>query len=109
MAQEDKITVIGASGRSYEFYVYPWGQEFKPVGSVYLVLKKNLGLRPTYEILYVGQTCNLSERFDCHHKKQCFDRNGKTHIGVRVTSTEQERLAIERDLIAKYQPICNSR
>lgn len=107
MAQEGKVTVVGASGRAYEFMVYPWGQEFNPVGGVYLVLKRKLGIQMTYEILYVGQTGNLSERFDDHHKQQCFDRNARTHIGVRGVSTERDRLAIECDLLGRYKTACN--
>jgi hypothetical protein len=107
MAKEDSITATGASGRAYEFEVYPWGQAFNPVGGVYLVLKRSPGIRPTYAILYVGQTGDLSRRFDDHHKQWCFDRNAKTHIGVRVVNTEQERLAIERDLLGNYQTVCN--
>jgi excinuclease UvrABC nuclease subunit len=104
MAQEGKVSVVGASGRSYEFMVYPWGQAFNPVGGVYLVLKRKIG---NYEILYIGQTRDLSERFDDHHKQGCFDRNDRTHIGVLVVSTEQERLAIERDLLGHYKTACN--
>lgn len=105
MAAVDKVTVEGISGTQYEFDVYLWGTQFKPVGAVYIVLKK----KPTgnYDLLYVGQTGDLSERFDNHHKKPCFDRNGKTHIGVRVESSEKRRLSIEADLTAKYKPVCN--
>jgi len=104
MAQEGKVKVIGASGRGYEFIVFPWGQTFNPVGGLYLVLKRTIG---NYEILYIGQTGDLSERFDDHHKQGCFDRNAKTHIGVRVVNVEQERLAIERDLLGNYKTACN--
>ncbi|MHB8764583.1 MAG: GIY-YIG nuclease family protein [Deferrisomatales bacterium] len=107
MAKEDTVTATGACGRTYEFDVFPWGQAFNPVGGVYVVLKRRPGGRSTYDILYVGQTSDLSQRSDDHHKQWCFDRNAKTHIGVRVVSTEQERLAIERDLLGNYQTACN--
>jgi len=100
MAEGSKLTVYGASGIPYEFWVYPWGTELKPEGGDYLVLKDN-------GILYVGQTSNLSERFDNHHKRSCFDRNGKTHIGARLEPSEDKRRAIETDLINKYNPPCN--
>jgi predicted GIY-YIG superfamily endonuclease len=76
----------------------------KAVGGVYLVLKRANG---TYNLLYVGQTGDLSERFEDHHKAACFDRNGKTHIATRGEGSEQKRLAIEADLIRNYQPTCN--
>lgn len=106
MNQKDKVTATGSSGREYEFDVYPWGQKFNPVGGVYLVLKKS-SLQPNYAVLYVGQTGDLNERFDAHHKKQCFDRNAKTHIGVRGENVEQVRLGIERDLLGNYKTACN--
>lgn len=68
------------------------------------MLKKQAG---DYSILYIGQTGNLSERFDNHHQAQCFNRNGKTHVAVRGEGSEQRRLAIETDLIRKYQTSCN--
>ena len=95
MAEENKVTVKGASGTTYDFWVYPWGQEFKAVGGVYLILKRQT-VNGNYGLLYIGQTGDLSERFDNHHKKPCFDRNGKTHIAARVESAEQKRL-ISRD------------
>jgi hypothetical protein len=104
MATEDRVTVKGASGRAYEFMVYPWGQKFNPVGGEYLVLKRQIG---NYGILYIGQTGDLSERFDDHHKQGCFDRNAKTHIGVRVENSEAGRLAIESDLLGNYKTVCN--
>ena len=106
MAEENKLTVRGASGATYDFWVYLWGQQFKAVGGVYLVLKRQ-AVNGNYGLLYIGQTGDLSERFDNHHKKPCFDRNGKTHIAARVESSEQRRLNIEADLVQNYQPNCN--
>lgn len=104
MGKVDTVTAKGASGTSYSFDVYPWGTTFKAVGAVYLVLKKN---QSNYAILYIGQTGDLSERFDDHHKASCFTRHGRTHIGILVESSGTRRLAIEADLIANYKPVCN--
>jgi len=105
MAKETDTTVKGASGASYAFGVYPWGTSFKAIGAVYLILKKNPS--GNFTIIYIGQTGDLSSRFGSHHKQACFDRNGKTHIGVKTESTEQRRLNIETDLINNYSTICN--
>jgi len=105
MSKEDTITMQGASGASYNFDVYRWGTSFKPLGAVYSVLKKNSDAR--YSVLYIGQTGNLDERFDSHHRAACFTRNGKTHIGIHLESGEQTRLRKERDLIDNYNPPCN--
>lgn len=105
MPNEEKITVNGVSGAKYDFGVYPWGTPFKAVGGVYLVLKKLPA--GNYSMLYVGQTGDLSERFDHHHKEPCFTRNGKTHIAARVEGDVQRRLAVETDLIRNYRTTCN--
>ena len=61
-----------------------------------------------HTVLYIGQTSDLSERFDNHHKKTCFDRNRKTHIAAMLESSEAKRLRIEGDLISNYSPTCNN-
>src|SRR5204862_34065 len=94
----------GASGRTYQFEVHPWGTPFNPLGAVYAVLQSR-----TDGLIYIGQTGDLSERFDDHHKATCFDRHGKTHIGVCTEASEQRRLAIESDLIANYKLPCNDK
>lgn len=105
MAKVDTIAAKGASGTSYSFDVYLWGTNFKALGAVYLVLKKSSDGK--YTILYVGQTGDLGERFDDHHKGACFNRNGRTHIGIKPESVEKTRLAIETDLVRNYNPVCN--
>lgn len=105
MAKVETVTAAGASGSNYSFDVYPWGTAFRPLGAVYLVLRRNANGR--YDILYVGQTGDLSERFDQHHKQGCFDRNQRTHIGILLEGNELRRLAIERDLLGNYQTVCN--
>ena len=104
MPKVGTISVTGASGRTYVFDVYPWGTQFNPVGAVYLVLRKN---QINYSILYIGQTGDLSERFDDHHKRPCFDRNNKTHVGIYLESSESKRLGVESDLLGRHSPPCN--
>jgi GIY-YIG catalytic domain-containing protein len=106
MSQNKTVSAKGASGTNYTFYVYPWGTDLKPIGGVYMVLRKPSS-NGNYDILYVGQTSDLSERFDNHHKKPCFDRNRKTHISAMVESSEQRRLAIESDLLGNRNTTCN--
>nr|WP_320050263.1 hypothetical protein [uncultured Desulfuromonas sp.] len=105
MTKEDSVKAVGKSGQEYTFNVYPWGTLFKPLGGIYLVLKKLPN--GNYDVIYVGQTGDFSERFDAHHKQHCFDRNGKTHIGIHQEGSEQRRLFKEADLIDNYNPICN--
>lgn len=104
MSKETTVTLKGASGKTYDFDVYPWGTSFKPLGALYTVLKKNL---QNFQIHYVGQTDDLSSRFNNHHKQSCFDRNGKTHIAVHLESSESVRLSKESDLVGNYNSGCN--
>ena len=97
-----RITLRGKSGTTYDFEVYPWGQQFNPVGGVYVILRE-----PADGTIYVGQTGDLSARFDSHHKAACFQLHGRRYIGVLAESSEQRRLAMETDLIAAYHPPCN--
>jgi excinuclease UvrABC nuclease subunit len=101
------VSATCATGATYNFYVYPWGTDLKQIGGVYMVLRKGYQ-NGNYDVLYLGQTGDLSARFDNHHKKPCFDRNRKTHIAAMVESSEAKRLNIEADLIRKYNPNCNS-
>lgn len=103
----DTITAMGISGRKYTFNLYLWGTEFKRIGGVYMILRKT-DQNGNHAVLYIGQTGDLSERFDHHHKKPCFDRNRKTHIAVLAESAELNRLNIENDLIRNYNPSCNN-
>ena len=58
--------------------------------------------------IYIGQTGDLSERFDGHHKMPCIKRNGATHIHVHTSSSDEDvRKREESDLIRKWNPPCN--
>ena len=102
----ESVSLTGASGSTYRFAVYPWGTNFNPVGAVYAILRKDLS-SGNYTILYIGQTGDLSERFNGHHKQNCFDQHRKTHTGVHVERSESRRLAIESDLLGYYKTACN--
>ena len=92
MAKLGGITFKGASGKTYEFTIYSWGTTFKAVAAVYVITKrykKSSDDGYTHTVLYVGETSDLSKRFDDHHKADC------------------TRLEIEDDLIKSYDPTCN--
>ena len=99
------ITMQGRSGATYQFEVHAWGTSFNSVGAVYSVLKARADGR--FDVIYIGQTDDLGRRLSSHERQLCFDRNGKTHVGAHVESSETRRLSIERDLIDFYDPPCN--
>jgi hypothetical protein len=103
------LELTGASGKKYTFHIFAYGTEFKPAGGIYaftLATQKPAG-GFTHSILYIGQTGDLSQRFDDHHKEDCFTRRGANRHCAMVVENEETRLAIEADLIAAYNPPCN--
>ena len=108
MSANQPQTLTGKSGKKYKFLVYALGTEFKPVGAVYAITKRVPNRAGgSHTVIYIGQTADLSERFDDHHKATCFTRNGANCIGVHQEASEARRLAIEKDLIDAYDPPCN--
>ena len=98
------ITLKGCSGSSYEFTVYKKETTFKAVGGVYYIAKI---IENTHYRIYLGITNDLSTRFDNHHKENCFKNNNATHICIYRSSTESERIRIEKDILCKYNFPCN--
>ena len=100
MSNQTQINATGASGAVYTFVLWPLNSQFPASGGVYLILKQNI-------VLYVGQTGDLSERFDSHHKKPCWRRHQADRMAVLCVTGENDRLRIETDLIRSYNPVCN--
>jgi hypothetical protein len=109
MAKIGTATAKGKSGKSYEFNVYPIDQAFKGIGAVYVVARqyKNTDGEDAYQAIYVGQTDDLSTRFNNHHKSDCFAKHKANCICTHVDDDEDSRLAKEGDLIKGLDPPCN--
>jgi predicted GIY-YIG superfamily endonuclease len=109
MAKISDATFTGQSGTQYSFHVYPIDQEFKSVGAVYAVTRryKNPNAGYSHEIIYVGETSDLSTRFESHHKASCFTRHNANCICTHREDDEDSRLTIEDDLVKQHDPACN--
>ena len=105
MGQQPTLPIHGASGTQYPFTLFPKGTSFQRFGAVYVILRRLQDGR--YQLLYVGQTSDMSERFTAHHKQTCFQGHGQTHIGVFAEPSEARQRVIEHDLIAAHRPTCN--
>jgi hypothetical protein len=103
---ETKIILTGNSGRKYNYSYYPIGTEFKSVSGNYVFIKI---YGDKYEVIYIGKTNDLSERFDNHHKMPDIKRAGATHICVHTNSTEASRTEEESDLLVNYRTPCNEK
>lgn len=103
----DKCNWRGISGIDYAFKIFDVGTMFKAVPAVYIFCKKING---HWAAIYIGQTKDLSERFDNHHKMPEIKRYGATHIHVSVNENgEKARKHQESDLIANYNPPLNEK
>ena len=109
MAKISDATFHGDSGNTYKFEVWPMNQSFNAVGAVYAVTRryKNANGGYSHKFIYVGETADLSTRFDNHHKADCFVEENANCICTHRDDDEDSRLAKEGDLIAKHNPPCN--
>ena len=84
-------------------------QEFLSVGAVYAVTRRYQSSEGghNHDVVYIGQTEDLSTRFEDHHKADCFKEHKANCICTHGDSDEDSRLAKEDDLIKQYNPDCN--
>ena len=95
----------GQSGERYTYYVYDIRTKFNSAPGNYIFAKLVNG---RWSPVYIGETSDLSERFDNHHAMPCIKRNGATHIHAhRNDSGVNARRAEESDLIRNFKPSCN--
>jgi hypothetical protein len=106
MSDAPTIEWEGQSGTKYTYWIYPLGTTFKAEPGNYIFAKES---KPnSFSPIYIGETGDLSERFDSHHKQDCIDSNQASHIHVHKNDDgEVARRAEESDLIAKWNPPCN--
>lgn len=96
----------GISGKTYQYWIYPIGTDLSETPGNYVFAKEISPNRWTP--VYIGETADLSERFDNHHKMPCIKRNGATHIHAHKSPENRTvRLAEETDLVNKWHPVCN--
>ena len=103
---ERTIDWHGVSGSTYRYWIYPLGTNFKNVPGNYIFAQENGDGQ--FTPIYIGQTSDLSERFDNHQKMPCIRRFGANCICAHTSSaSEKERLTEEQDLIQKRNTSCN--
>ncbi len=106
MVSEGRINWEGRSGKAYEYHIYPLNEKHDAVPANYLFARKTE--KGTFTPIYAGETGDISERFDNHHKMPCIKREVATHLcthkGSRDKSTRQQE---ESDIIDRWKPPCN--
>jgi hypothetical protein len=101
MAEQETCTWIGKSGTKYTYYVYPRhpvineGQDGN-----YIYAKKNSdGL---WVPIYIGEGALSKRATPDHHRIDCIDKKGATHVHLRLNANKETRRAEEIDLLANY-------
>ncbi|MYB32453.1 MAG: hypothetical protein F4Y20_08055 [Acidobacteria bacterium] len=91
---------------NHEFHVYQANAvTWNAVPGLYVFAR--LDLPHGWVPLYVGESGDLSSRLSGHPKWPEAARLGATHIHARIEPFGEERLKIEKQLIAAYQPWLN--
>lgn len=109
------MTLQGASGKSYLFNLYGYSNfdqlknAFKSLPAIYVFSQRYLnGDYYSHHLIYLGQTSDLSSRYDNHHKENEITANYGNCIWIHVfNGTDSEREAVEKDLLASYDFPCN--
>lgn len=106
MADNPTILWDGKSGKEYKYWIFEIGHPLKQVPGNYCFAKETEPSK--WRPIYFGETGDLSERFDNHHKMPCIRQEGATHIHTHESSADKEtRLAEESDLVERWHPKCN--
>lgn len=98
----------GQSGKQYQYEVFSLETSFQPLPGnfIYAYQSQEGGWVP----LYIAQTRDLHQRLEGHVTMQDAVNNGATHLHAHYCSAGQAaRCTEERDLVQRWQPICNDK
>ena len=88
MADEGTINWVGNSGKKYQYWIYKIGMSFTSAPANYVFARKTE--QEKFSAIYIGQTSDISERFDNHEKMPCITRNKATHVCVHKSSESEK-------------------
>jgi predicted GIY-YIG superfamily endonuclease len=95
------------SAVGHRFWIYRRGTKFnEPCPGIYIYARETSPHK--WIPIYIGQTENVNVRLTNHEQQKCVDQNGATHVHVSIVTDEKSRLAIEKDLIQQWKPVCNT-
>lgn len=96
----------GQSGKEYPYKIFPIGTVFRAEpGNYILAMQDEAG---GWTPLYIAQTRDLHQRAEGSEKQEHAVQQGATHIHVHISAeTHAARCGEERDLILRWQPVCN--
>ncbi len=109
------MTLQGTSGKTYLFNLYGFDDfdqlkdAFNSLAAIYIFSRRYLdGNTFRHQLLYLGQTKDLSTRYYNHHKMSEIMSNHGNCIWIHVfNGTDIEREEIEKDMLLSYDFPCN--
>lgn len=108
MSKLSEVTLSGKSGNKFKFNVYPITEECPSESGIYAFTKRvQSGTNFNHTVIYIGMAQSFQQRFYNHHKDDCIDKNGANCICLMQVKDENQRIAIEKDLLASYNTSCN--
>lgn len=109
------FTIKGVSGETYTFSMYTFDDfnelknGFNPVEAIYIFTVRSWnGQKYTHNLVYCGETDNLSTRFDNHHAESCIKQKRANCISIMITNGERQRKQIETDILEGNTFPCNT-
>ena len=110
-----RLTLDGISGKQYLFDLFSFDDfselkdAFQSRPAIYVFTRRRLVENGyTHDLVYLGETKDLSTRFEYHHKEQCISAHHANCIGIHGTSIdENERKSVEKDILSTYDFPCN--
>ena len=110
------LEIIGYSGRRYRFTLYTYtsfddlrNSFVKNYSALYLFSRMTTGYNVNnHNLIYLGETGDLSTRFCHHHKELEIVGFGANCIGICAASVDELiRKNAEKDLLSAYDFPCN--
>ena len=98
----DKNFEIKSKTNSYFFGIYTLDTDFKETyGGVYIFTKRTKKEDGTFQhyVIYIGKTKKFNQRFDSHERWNDIKSHNANCICVLKTNSEDESLAIEKDIL----------
>ena len=105
-APSDSIKWPGQSGKEYQYTVYPLDTSFQALPGMYIYAGQ--AEDGSWVPIYIAQTRDLHQRLEGHVRVDDAVANGATFLHAHYCSAGQAaRCSEERDLILRWQPVCN--
>ena len=91
----------GASADLYTYHIHKLPVNFDS-GQIGNYIYAKLNSDNKWVPIYIGEGELCDRCSDQHHRADCIGRRGATHVHAHLNADEDDRLAEEQDLLARY-------